>query len=67
MKMMKFTGYRMSHARALRSLGQRPLKILFPMMTDKKPCDSDVHARNQQKHGSWILKLIPETPSGPCA
>ena len=47
----------MSHACALRCLGQRLLKILFRMITDKKPYDAELHARNQQKHGSWVLKL----------
>jgi transposase len=48
----------MSHACALRCLGQRLLKILFRMLTDKKPYDAELHARNQQKHGSWVLKLM---------
>jgi hypothetical protein len=51
----------MSHACALRCLGQRLLKILFKILVDKKPYDAELHARNQQKHGSWILQLIPET------
>jgi len=48
----------MSHACALRCLGQRLLKILFRMLLDKKPYDAELHALNQQKHGSWVLKLI---------
>jgi hypothetical protein len=28
------------------------------MMTDKKPYDAERHARNQQKHGSWVLALV---------
>jgi transposase len=47
----------MTHACALRCLGQRLLKILFRMLTEKKPYDAELHARNQQKHGSWVLKL----------
>ncbi len=47
----------MTHACALRCLGQRLLKILFRMLSDKKPYDAELHARNQQKHGSWVLKL----------
>jgi transposase len=47
----------MSHACALRCLGQRLLKIVFRMISDKKPYDSELHGRNQQKHGSWVLKL----------
>jgi len=48
----------MSHACALRCLGQRLLKILFRMLKDKTPYDAELHARNQQKHGSWVLKLV---------
>jgi transposase len=48
----------MSHACALRCLGQRLLKIIFRMLTDKKPYDAELHARNQQKHGSWVLALV---------
>ena len=50
----------MTHACALRCLGQRLLKILFRMLTDKMPYDAELHARNQQKHGSWVLKLMNE-------
>jgi len=53
----------MSHACALRCLGQRLLKILFKMLTDKKPYDAELHARNQQRHGSWVLQLIDQTPA----
>jgi len=47
----------MGHACALRCLGQRLLKIIFRMITDRKPYDAERHARSQQKHGSWVLKL----------
>jgi len=47
-----------SHACALRCLGQRLLKILFRMILDHKPYDADLHARNQEKHGSWVLSLL---------
>jgi transposase len=46
-----------SHASALRCLGQRWLKVLWKMWQTKMPYDADLHARNQQKHGSWVLKL----------
>jgi len=52
----------MSHACALRCLGQRLLKILFRMLKDKTPYDAELHALNQQKHGSWVLKLV-NTPA----
>jgi len=48
----------MSHACALRCLGQRLLKIVFRMLTDKKPYDAELHALNQKKHGSWVLTLV---------
>lgn len=48
----------MSHACALRCLAQRLLKILFRMISDKKPYDAELHARNQKKHGSWVLQLM---------
>lgn len=51
----------MSHACALRCLGQRLLKIVFRMITDKKPYDAELHARNQKKHGSWVLELLNQT------
>jgi transposase len=50
----------MSHACALRCLGQRLLKILFRMLKDHTPYDAELHARNQQKHGSWVLKLVTQ-------
>ena len=50
----------MSHACALRCLGQRLLKILFRMLTEKKPYDAERHALNQKKHGSWVLDLVPK-------
>ena len=48
----------MSHACALRCLGQRLLKILFRLLVDKMPYDAELHARNQLKHGSWVIKLL---------
>ena len=51
----------LSHACALPCLGQRLLKILFRMITDKRPYDAELHALNQQKHGSWVLALVDQT------
>jgi transposase len=56
----------MSHACALRCLGQRLLKILFKMLIDKKPYDAELHARNQQKHGSWVLWLMNHPTAKAC-
>jgi len=50
----------MSHACALRCLGQRLLKILFRILKERTPYDAELHARNQQKHGSWVIKLVNE-------
>jgi len=50
-----------SHACALRCLGQRLLKILWRMVQTRRPYDADLHAKNQQAHGSWVLKLMPKT------
>jgi transposase len=55
----------MSHACALRCLGQRLLKIVFRMIADKQPYDAERHARNQQKHGSWVLALAEKTTAQP--
>ncbi len=55
-----------SHACALRCLGQRLLKILFRMIVDRKPYDAELHARNQEKHGSWVLALIKPTSPQAC-
>jgi transposase len=52
----------MSHACALRCLGQRLLKIVFKMLVDRKPYDAELHARNQRRHGSWVLQLIDQSP-----
>ena len=52
----------MSHSCALRCLAQRLLKIVFRIISDKKPYDAELHARNQQTHGSWVLKLLDPTP-----
>jgi transposase len=53
----------MSHACALRCLAQRLLKIVFRMISDKKPYDAELHAKNQLKHGSWVLTLVNATPA----
>ena len=46
-----------NHACALRSLGQRWLKILWKMWQTGTRYDAELHARNQLKHGSWVLKI----------
>jgi transposase len=47
-----------SHACALRCLGQRLLKILWRMLQTRTPYDAELHAKNQQAHGSWVLSLM---------
>ena len=55
----------MNHACALRCLGQRLLKILFRMLTTKMPYNAELHAQNQQKHGSWVLQLVNQPVAKP--
>lgn len=47
-----------SHACALRRLGQRWLDVLWKMWQTKTTYDADLHARNQQKHGSWVIQIL---------
>lgn len=53
----------MSHARALRCLAQRWLKILWKMLQTKTTYDEALHTRNQTEHGSWVLALLPNRSS----
>jgi len=46
-----------SHADALRRLGQRWIKIIYRMWTDRKPYDAMLHNQNQLRHGSWVLRF----------
>lgn len=48
-----------SHACALRSLGQRWMKILWKMWQEKSRYDEARHTRNQTQHGSWVIQLVP--------
>lgn len=50
---------KMSHACALRCLGQRWLKILWTMWQSNTTYDPDLHQQNQINHGSWVLQLLP--------
>ena len=49
-----------SHACALRALGQRWLKIVWKMWQTRTLYDADLHARNQLKHGSWVLQMVSQ-------
>jgi transposase len=49
----------LTHAAALRCLGQRWLKILWKMWQENEPYDEARHTRNQIKHGSWVIRLTP--------
>ena len=49
-----------SHACALRCLAQRWLKILWKMWQTRTTYDPEFHARNQQRHGSWVLQFQPK-------
>lgn len=50
----------MSHAAALRCLGQRWLKILWRMWKDRVGYDEARHTLDQVKHGSWVVRLLPQ-------
>jgi len=52
----------MSHAAALRCLGQRWLKILWKMWQDHACYDEALHTRNQVRHGSWVIALLSQAP-----
>ncbi|MCX5658341.1 MAG: IS110 family transposase [Planctomycetota bacterium] len=56
-----------SHACALRCLGQRWLKILWKMWQTRTPYDAEMHQRNQVRHGSWVIALLPSDPRTPSA
>lgn len=51
-------GTGMSHACALRCLGQRWLKILWKMWQTHTPYNEALHLRNQVQHGSWVMELV---------
>jgi hypothetical protein len=46
-----------SHARSLRCLGQRWLKIIHKLWLERKTYDAELHHRNQVKHGSWVFRF----------
>jgi len=48
-----------SYACALRCLAQRWLKILWKMWQTRTRYDAELHQRNQVRHGSWVIALIP--------
>jgi transposase len=50
----------MNHSAALRCLGMRWLKILWKMWKQNTPYDGDRHLRDQLKHGSWVIALMPQ-------
>lgn len=55
----------MSHAAALRCLGQRWLKILWKMWQTRTPYNESLHTRNQVNHGSWVIGLAPAANQSP--
>jgi len=54
-----------SHACALRCLGQRWLEVLWKMWQSHSLYDGDLHARNQQKHGSWVFQILTQPAAQP--
>ena len=57
----------MGHATALRCLGQRWVKILWTMWQTRAAYDEATHTRNQVRHGSWVVGLLPPDPATPTA
>ena len=55
----------MDHAAALRCLAMRWLKILWKMWTERQTYDADRHLRDQTRHGSWVIRLIPQPAPRP--
>ena len=53
----------MAHAAAIRCLGQRWVKILWRMWRDHAPYSEALHMKNQTEHGSWVIRLLPDTPA----
>jgi transposase len=51
----------MNHAAAIRCLGQRWLKIVWKMWQTRTHYNESLHTKNQIRHGSWVIKLLPET------
>ena len=49
----------MAHAAAIRCLGQRWVKILWKMWQTRTPYSEALHLKNQTRHGSWVLRLLP--------
>jgi transposase len=54
----------MSHARSLRCLGQRWLKILWRMWTEHRCYDEALHMLNMTRRGSWVLAHLPQLQPG---
>jgi hypothetical protein len=54
-----------SHACAVRCLAMRWLKILSAMMRSHTSYDAALHSRNQLRHGSWVLELVPKATDKP--
>lgn len=48
-----------THAQALRSLGQRWLKIIYRMWQNRTRYDGELHTKNQLLHGSWVFQMMP--------
>ena len=49
-----------SHAKIMRCLGQRWLRIIWRMLQTQEPYDATLHESNQRKHGSWIVAQLDE-------
>jgi hypothetical protein len=52
----------MSHAAAIRCLGQRWLKIVWKMWQTRTVYNEALHMKNQTQYGSWVIRLLPSAP-----
>jgi transposase len=54
-----------SHACALRCLGHRWLDVLWKMWRDRASYNGELHHRNLQKHGSWVIQILTPSTTNP--
>jgi transposase len=53
----------MAHVAAIRCLGHRWMKILWKMWQTGTPYNEALHLKNQTRHGSWVITLLPSPAS----
>ena len=53
------------HATALRCLAMRWLNILWTMWQERAAYDAERHMKDQTRHGSWVIALMPQPATQP--